>query len=53
MMIFLELSVAHIVSHAKKYPQPILTVAIPAFVTKKCLFAVSQKSVPKQSDHDV
>jgi hypothetical protein len=52
-VIFLELSVAHIVSHAKKYPQPILTVAIPAFVTKKCLFPVSQNSVPKQSDHDV
>jgi hypothetical protein len=38
-VIFLELSVAHIVSHAEKYPQPILAVAIPAFVTKKWSFA--------------
>jgi hypothetical protein len=38
-VIFLELSVAHIVNHAKKYPQPILAVAIPAFVTKKSPFA--------------
>jgi hypothetical protein len=52
-VIFLELSVAHIVSHAKKYPQPILTVAIPAFVTKKSPLTVSQNSVPKQSYHDV
>jgi hypothetical protein len=46
-VIFLELCVAHVVSHAKKYPQPILSVAIPAFVTKTGLFPVSQKSVPK------
>ena len=51
-VIFLELSVAHIVSHAEKYPQPILAVAMPAFVTKKTLLPVSQKSVPNQSDHD-
>lgn len=38
-VIFLELSVAHIVSHAKKYPLPILAVAIPAFVTKNLAFA--------------
>jgi hypothetical protein len=38
-VIFLELSVAHIVSHAEKYPQPILAVAMPAFVTKKWPFS--------------
>jgi hypothetical protein len=52
-VIFLELSVTHVISHAEKYPQPILAVAIPTFVTKKCHLPVSQKSMLRQSDHIV
>ena len=36
-VIFLELSVTHVIRHAEKYPSGILAVAIPTFVTKKCL----------------
>jgi hypothetical protein len=33
-VIFLELSVTHVISHAKKYPSPILALAIPSFGTE-------------------
>jgi len=48
-VIFLELSVTHIISHAKKYPSPILGVAIPSFVTKKFDFCRLQKGMCRSS----
>jgi hypothetical protein len=48
-VIFLELSVAHIISHAEKYPSPILTVAIPSFVTKKLDVGHYQKRTCRRS----
>lgn len=38
-VIFLELSVTHVISHAEKYPSPNLAVAIPPFVTKQFDFS--------------
>jgi hypothetical protein len=54
-VIFLELSVTHFISHAEKYPSPILALAIPPFVTKKidlaglrkeCAEAVGSRCLP-------
>jgi hypothetical protein len=42
-VIFLELSVTHVISHAKKYPSPILSLAIPHFVTKTLDLGWSRK----------
>jgi hypothetical protein len=42
-VIFLELSVTHVINHAKKYPSPILALAIPPFVTKQIDFGPPQK----------
>jgi hypothetical protein len=42
-VIFLELSVTHVISHAKKYPSPILALAIPPFVTKQTRLCPIQK----------
>ena len=53
-VIFLELSVTHVISHAKKYPSPILSPAIPHFVTKKPgHWPVWEKNVPKLWNHGV
>jgi hypothetical protein len=42
-VIFLELSVTHVISHAEKYPSPILSLAIPPFVTKQTRLSAVQK----------
>jgi hypothetical protein len=48
-VIFLELSVTHIISHAGKYPSPILPQAIPPFVTKQIDFGRAQKRTCRRS----
>lgn len=46
-VIFLELSVTHIISHTEKYPSPILKVAIPPFVTKNATLPGIKKECAK------
>jgi hypothetical protein len=48
-VVFLELSVTHVISHAKKYPSPILAVAIPSFVTKQIDVGRCQKRTCRRS----
>jgi len=48
-VIFLELSVTHVISHAEKYPSPNLPQAIPPFVTKQIDFGRAQKRVCRRS----
>jgi hypothetical protein len=48
-VIFLELSVTHVISHAEKYPSPNLSPATPPFVTKKIDFGRSQKRMCRSS----
>ena len=48
-VIFLELSVTHVISHAEKYPSPILAPATPPFVTKQIDFGRVQKRVCRSS----
>jgi hypothetical protein len=48
-VIFLELSVTHVIRHAEKYPSPILPVAIPSFVTKKIDVDRCQKRTCRRS----
>src|SRR5712671_469806 len=48
-VIFLELSVTHVISHAKKYPSPILSLAIPHFVTKQIELSATRKRMCRSS----
>ena len=48
-VIFLELSVTHIISHAEKYPSPILAAAIPPFVTKNSTWTGVKKRMCRSS----
>jgi hypothetical protein len=48
-VIFLELSVTHVIRHAEKYPSPILPVAIPSFVTKNIDVGRCQKRTCRSS----